>query len=70
MSMPFFGEIISQQGLSLDRSKQNLSANRHAANEDKWLQSFLGILNYLSKISPVTAKVCEPLCKLTSVKTD
>ena len=29
-----------------------------------------GILNYLSKFSPVTAEACEPLQKLTSVKAD
>ena len=34
------------------------------------LQSFLGILNCLSKFSPVTAEVCEPLRKVTSVKAD
>ena len=32
------------------------------------LESFLGILNYLLKFSPVTAEVCEPLCKPTSDK--
>ena len=36
----------------------------------KELQSFLGILNYLHKFSLVTADMCEPLDKLTSVKTD
>ena len=34
----------------------------------KELQAFLGIINYLGKLSPDTAEVCEPLCKLTSSK--
>ena len=36
----------------------------------KVLQSFIGILNYLSKFSPMTDKLCESLQKLTSVKTE
>ena len=36
----------------------------------KELQSFLGILKCLGKFSPVSAEVCEPLHKLTSVKAD
>ena len=32
------------------------------------LKSSLGILNHLSKFSPVTGEVCDPLHKLTSVK--
>ena len=35
----------------------------------KELQAFLGIINYFGKFSPDTAKVCKPLCKLTSCKT-
>ena len=31
---------------------------------------FPGILNYLCKLSPLTAKVCKPLHELTLVKTD
>ena len=31
---------------------------------------FLGILNYISRISPMTAQVCELLCKLTLMKAD
>ena len=36
----------------------------------KNLQSFLGILNYLSKFSPGTTEVCMPIQNLASVKTD
>ena len=34
------------------------------------LQSFLGTVNYMSKLSPMTAEVCKPLWRLTSVKTE
>ena len=34
----------------------------------KEMQSFLGIMNYLSKYSSVTSQMCEPLRRLTSVK--
>ena len=37
---------------------------------EKGIKSFLGILNYLSKFSPMTDEVSEPLWKLTSVKTE
>ena len=33
------------------------------------LQSVLGIVNYICKLSPMTAEVYKPLRKLTSVKT-
>ena len=36
----------------------------------KIMQLLLGILKYLSKFSPVTAKVCKPLQKLMLVKAD
>ena len=37
-----------------------------APKNKKELQAFLGIINYLSKFSPDTSEVCEPLRKLTS----
>ena len=50
------------------RSKENASAYRNATTKiQKELQSFLGIINYLSKFS-LTAEVYEPL--LTLVKAD
>ena len=34
------------------------------------MQAFLGIINYLGKLSPRTAEVCESLIKLTSAKVE
>ena len=36
----------------------------------KELQSFLSTIKYLIKFSPMTAEFCNPLQRLTSVKTD
>ena len=52
------------------RSRKGASGNGHATNSiKKELQSLLGKVNYMSSILPMTAEVCEPLWKLTSVKT-
>ena len=37
-------------------------------NNKRELQTFMGIINYLSKFSPGTAEVCDPLQKLISSK--
>ena len=37
-------------------------------NNKKELRAFLSIINYLGQISPGTADVCDPLCKLPSSK--
>ena len=39
-----------------------------APKNEKELQAFLGIINYLGKFSPDTAEVCKLLHKLTSSK--
>ena len=36
----------------------------------KEIQSFLGIMNYLRKHSLLIAKICEPLHRITSVKSE
>ena len=60
--IPFFVEIISQQGVSPDFRKVQTLTGMPPPKSKKELQSFLGILNYLSKYLPATAEVCEP-CK-------
>ena len=39
-----------------------------ATPQNKKLQAFLGIFNYLGKFSPSTESICEPLAKLWSCK--
>ena len=65
MSIPLFGEIISWQSVSSDPRKVLALTDMPPLKMKEELQSFLGIPNYLSKLSPVTAEVCEPLLKLT-----
>ena len=65
-SIPFFGEVISRRGIQPDPQKINALMNTTPANNKRELQAFLGIINYLSKFSPGTAVVCDPLQKQTS----
>ena len=55
MSTPFFDDIISQQGVSPDTNKIHVLTDMPQLKIKKELQSFLGILNYLSTFSPATA---------------
>ena len=66
--------VCRQTNLNLNKDKhlfrctsipflwKRTSTTRHATakTQERW-QSFLGKLNYLSKFSPETADVCEPL---------
>ena len=56
------GEIISWNGVSPNLRKVQTLRDMPPKYKME-LQSFLDILNYLSKFSPVTAEVCEPLWK-------
>ena len=67
-SIPFFGEVILRRGVQPGPQKIKALMVMPAPNHKKEFQAFLGIINYLSKFSPGTADVCEPLCKLMSRK--
>ena len=69
-SIPFFGEIIPQYGVSPDPTKTQALSDMPPLKTRKKLKSFLGIIYYLGKFSPMTTEVCKPLWRLTSVKTD
>ena len=69
-SISFFGEVMLLSGVSLDpREVQTLTAMPPPKCKNE-LQSFLGMINYLNNFTPMTAQVCKPLQKLTSVKTE
>ena len=68
MSIPFFGEVISREGVHPDPQKFKVLMDMLAPKNKKELQAFLGIINYLGKFLPGTANVCDPLHKLTSSK--
>ena len=68
--IPFFDEVISQQGVGPDARKVQALTEMLPPKCKKEPQSFLDILNHLSKFWPAAAEVCQPLWKLTSVKAD
>ena len=60
--------MILRRDIQPDSQKIKALTDMPAPNNKKELQAFLGIINYLGKISPHTVDVCDPLCKLTSSK--
>ena len=68
MSIPFFGEVVSREGIQPDLQKIRALTKMPAPKNKRKLQAFLGIINYLGKFSPGTAEVCKPLQKLMSSK--
>ena len=64
-SIPFFGEVISRDGIQPDPQKIKALTDMSVPNNKKELQDFLSIINFLGKFSPGTADVCDPLNKLT-----
>ena len=67
-SIPFFGKVVSRDGIQPDLQKVKALTKMPAPKNKKELQAFLGIINYQGKFSPGAAEVCELLCKLTSCK--
>ena len=65
-SVPFFGEVISWNGVKPNLQKIKALMEMPHPKNTKELQAFLGIINYLGTFSPSTASTCEPLWKLTS----
>ena len=68
MSIPFFGEVVSREGVQPDPQKIRALDKMPAPKNKRELQAFLGIINYLGKFSPGMSEVCKPLRKLTSSK--
>ena len=63
----FFGEVIFRHGVIPYLAKVKAVMDMLPPKTKRELQSFLSIVNYLSKFSPMTAEVCKPLRRLTSV---
>ena len=53
MSIPFFGEVVSRQGVQPDPQKVRALTEMLVPKNKKEMQAFLGIINYLNKFSPV-----------------
>ena len=69
ISIPFFGEVVSREGIQWDPQKIRALTEMPAPKNKRELQAFLGIINYLGKFSPGMSKTCKPLRKLMSSKT-
>ena len=67
--IPFFGEGILRREVQPDPQKIKVLMDTTPPNNKREHQAFLGIIKYLSKFSPGTPVVCNPLQKLTSSKT-
>ena len=61
---------MSFQVLKPDPRKLKVLTEMFPSAQEKKLQEFLGIINYLSKFSPSTTKVCESLRWLTLAMTE
>ena len=66
---PIICKELSRDGVQADPWKLHAYRNAHPPNI-KDLQSFLDLMNYLSKYCPSSVEVCEPLRRLTSLKTE
>ena len=62
-----FGGIISRHRVSSDPAKVKALMEMPPPKTKRELQLFLGILNSLSKLSPLTLEVCEPFRRMKPV---
>ena len=65
--VPIFNKKLSRLSVKSDCRMINVVTDLLSPKRLQDLQSFLGIKTSLRKCSPNTAKICEPLAKLTSV---
>ena len=69
-SIPFFGHVISDQGIKPDPKKIEAIKTMTTPTSKLELQSFLGLCNYLSIYIPSLSLVLQPLCELTEKDMD
>ena len=62
--IPFFGNVLSKDGLSPDTRKVELIQQWPTPTNNKELQSFLGTVNYLSRFLAFLSDMCAPLQSL------
>ena len=60
-SVPFFGQTLTKDGLQIDANKWQVIQNWPQPKNVKELQSFLGSVNYLSKLIPHFSSFRKPL---------
>ena len=68
--VPFFGNVLSKDGLSPDNTKVQLIKDWPVPTNHKELQSFLGTINYLSRFLAFISDLCAPLQALLKKGTE
>ena len=63
--IPFYGLVVGQDGTKPDPKKLKALKELPMPSTVKELQSFLGMINYLSRFNPRIADVAKPLRELT-----
>ena len=59
--IPFFGHLVGANGVRPDPSKIEAITRMEPPADEKQLQSFLGMVNYLNRFSPRLANLTAPL---------
>lgn len=62
--VPFYGHILTNEGVQPDPQKVSALAEIKAPQSKKELQTFLGLATYLAKFLPALAEICAPLRNL------
>ena len=68
--IPFLGNVLSKDGLSLNTKKVELIQQWPTPKNHKELQSFLGTVNYLSRFLAFLSDLCAPLQALLKKDTE
>ena len=61
MSFPFIDYLLTDKGLSPDPGRVAAITNMPKPTDNKLLQEFLGMLQYLSKFLPQLSTITDPL---------
>ena len=70
LKVPFFGNVLSKDGLSPDTRKVELIQQWPTLTNHKELKSFLSIVNYLSRFLAFLSGLCAPLQSLLKKDTE
>ena len=68
MKLIFFGETYTTNGHKPDKSKVLAITTMPSPTNKNQVQSFIGMINYLSKFSPRLSEIAEPIRELSKDK--
>ena len=61
------GHLLSGSGIAPDPDRVQAIVDMKPPQDVKWVQSFLGMCNYLSRFTPNLAEIVQPLTELTHI---